>query len=536
MSINTGEKPQSKVWKHDGKYWSVLSDNTGTYLWRLDDKAWTKVLQLSEETSVQADCKTIGNIAHILLFRGTASKLVSVEYLPATNTYELWSVRPEAVNITLDSGVETATLEVDGTGRMWIASDGNSKIYVRWGDSPYSIWSAPYAVASNIKNDDLCAIVALPGKIGVLWSNQNTKRFGFRTHTDGESPTTWQVDEVPASQSADDVQGGMADDHLNMAVADDGTLYCAVKTSFDTSILPAIAMLVRRPNGTWDDLYEVASRGTRPIAILNQEANKVVIVYTSSDSGGDILYNESSTTSIAFGSAHVLLKGKFNNPTSTKSNYSDDALILASTTSSPVYAVGTLALDTSTPLPVELLSFTAKRTNDNAVLEWATASETNNGYFSIEVSLDGKNYSTVGLAKGKGTTSQKSHYAFTDNGISRYGADKLYYRLRQVDFSGEFSFSHINVVYPGALPEALAVQAFPNPFDDILELVISSQEQKQAILILYNTQGKVVYSDKLALSVGENHVYLQQLHVPQGVYFLKVSANDQQQVLKLVQH
>ena len=55
----------------------------------------------------------------------------------------------------------------------------------------------------------------------------------------------------------------MADDHLNVAVAVDGTLYAAVKTSYDTAGQTKIALLVRRPSGVWDNLYEIDQAGTR---------------------------------------------------------------------------------------------------------------------------------------------------------------------------------------------------------------------------------------------------------------------------------
>lgn len=82
-------------------------------------------------------------------------------------------------------------------------------------------------------------------------------------------PLQWMADELPASQSALDVGNRMADDHLIMKVAADGTLYCTVKTSYDTNNFPQISLLVRRPGGTWDDLYLVADSGTRGIALLN---------------------------------------------------------------------------------------------------------------------------------------------------------------------------------------------------------------------------------------------------------------------------
>ena len=118
-------------------------------------------------------------------------------------------------------------------------------------------------------SDDIEVITALPnGTVGVFWSNQNTRRFGFRTHVDGEPATTWSVNEVPASQSALNVGSGMADDHMNVAVASDSTLYVAIKTSYDTSDYPKMALLVRRPDGTWDDLYPVDNTGTRPLVSI----------------------------------------------------------------------------------------------------------------------------------------------------------------------------------------------------------------------------------------------------------------------------
>ena len=155
-------------------------------------------------------------------------------------------------------------------------------IVVYYSDSPYATWSGPITLATGIiANDDIAVVTALPGKIGVFWGNENTsvQRFGFRTHIDGTDPGTWTADEVPASQSAvNGVGTGMADDHMNVAVASDGTLYAAVKTSYDTAGYPRMALLVRRPAGTWDNLYGLDEAGTRPIVLLD-EANGVLTVH-----------------------------------------------------------------------------------------------------------------------------------------------------------------------------------------------------------------------------------------------------------------
>ena len=240
---NTAEAPQSKLWEHAAQWWTAMPRDDGTWLWRLDGQSWTPTLQVSSNTGVQADVKAVGDLAHILLFDGAASQLATLEYDSAFNTYDAWTLQPNLINLGLPSGIETATMDIDSQGRMWVAYDQSSSIEVRYSDGLYTSWSDPITLASNISNDDISVITALPNNsVGVLWSNQDTQRFGFRYHIDGTSPGQWSANEVPASQSALNVGGGMADDHVNVAVASDGTVYAAVKTGYDTSNTSAIAL------------------------------------------------------------------------------------------------------------------------------------------------------------------------------------------------------------------------------------------------------------------------------------------------------
>ncbi len=139
----------------------------------------------------------------------------------------------------------------------------------------------------------------------------------------------------------------MADDHLNVAVAADGTLYAAVKTSYDKSGYPKIALLVRRPNGAWDNLYNVDTSGTRPIVVLSETANRLIVAYTTNEGGGDIVYRVSPLDNIAFGARQVLIGGSVNDVTSTKQNFTDNVVFLASSGS----AKGVL-FTFDTPAPV----------------------------------------------------------------------------------------------------------------------------------------------------------------------------------------
>ena len=329
-SGGTGEKPQSKVFEYAGDFWTVMPTSNGTSVFRLDGTNWTATQQITTNKSVNADVKVVGDLAHVLLFNGTSSQIATLQYDPTDNRFEPWSVRPQLVNVQLSSGVETATLDVDSTGRMWIASDASSTVEVRYSDGPYTTWSAPITVASGISSDDISAIVSMPGnKIGVFWSNQSTERFGFRIHVDGAAATQWSSDEIPASQSALNVGSGVADDHMHLAVAADGTLYAAVKTSYDKSGYPKIALLVRRPNGVWDNLYEVSGSGTRPTIALSDVAGKFVIAWEANEGGGNIMYRESSLGTINLSATKTMISGSLHDPTTTKTTSTDKLVFLA---------------------------------------------------------------------------------------------------------------------------------------------------------------------------------------------------------------
>lgn len=366
MTSSTREIPQAKTWYYDGKWWAVLATNGGTKVFRLDGSNWTDILTLATSSNSRADCKVVGNLIHVLMFRGasTTSYLASLEYDAVNHTYKRWAQRTSNVNIVFEAGAITATLETDGANKLWIASNTTNSILVRHSDAPYSSWSAAIPITTGITSEDICAIAYLPGKIGVCWTNQNAKRFGFKTHIDGNDPATWSADEVPASQSAQNIGNGMADNYLNMVAGSDGTLYCAVKTGYDKNGYPAIALLVRRPNNTWDNLYPVTSskEGNRPVVMLNEATGKIKVMYSThldnadNTRSGDILYRESSSSTISFGAPITLFAGKGINQceytSTTHQTYNSGILILAMLENlSPNTAVGIMAAD-PTPPPV----------------------------------------------------------------------------------------------------------------------------------------------------------------------------------------
>src|SRR5262249_27036278 len=112
-------------------------------------------------------------------------------------------------------------------------------------------------------------------------------------------------------------------------------LYAAIKTSYNSTSAPLVGLLVRRPTGAppggvWDDLHQVDNIGTRGIVLLNEPADLLRIVYTSASGGGTILFRDSRMSTIGFGPRRTLIAGSLNNPSSTKENWTDQLVVIAS--------------------------------------------------------------------------------------------------------------------------------------------------------------------------------------------------------------
>ena len=110
------------------------------------------------------------------------------------------------------------------------------------------------------------------------------------------------------------------------------------------------------------------------------------------------------------------------------------------------------------PLPVELTAFTAEAAGPDAVrLAWATATEKNSARFDVERSLDGLAFAKIGEAAAAGSSSSARRYAHLDGTAP---AGRLYYRLRQVDADGTFSYSPVRMV---TLAGSGLLALVPNP-------------------------------------------------------------------------
>jgi hypothetical protein len=146
---------------------------------------------------------------------------------------------------------------------------------------------------------------------------------------------------------------------------------------------------------------------------------------------------------------------------------------------------------TNTPLPIELISFTAALKVDEVELKWSTASELNNDYFTIERTIDLENFDELVTIPGNGTTNAIHHYNMIDPNPA-YG--RSYYRLKQTDFDGKYTYSDVRVIdYEG--PKFSSLSAYPNPLSGqhLTVVVTGLKEQSTVPIMIYNTQGQLVF-------------------------------------------
>lgn len=144
--------------------------------------------------------------------------------------------------------------------------------------------------------------------------------------------------------------------------------------------------------------------------------------------------------------------------------------------------------DNNNPLlPVTWLQFKGEVQGEHALLNWATASEKNNAGFELQRSEDGKLFTPLTFVSGQGTSNSVQHYFFTDqNAFSQYPA--FYYRLKQTDFNGTFTYSETIYLKKESLNKWTV---YPNPFNEWL--MVEGDLSSPAELTITDVFGRTVH-------------------------------------------
>ncbi len=178
-------------------------------------------------------------------------------------------------------------------------------------------------------------------------------------------------------------------------------------------------------------------------------------------------------------------------------------------------------------LPVKYLSFTATKKTDYVQLNWSTATEINNKIFEIERSTDLTNYESIGTVNGAGNSNTIKNYLFNDKTMNNIREHYIYYRLKQVDFNGNYEYSNIRVIENNEVDNEIII--YPQPVKDVLK--IKTKELYQYRFEIIDANGRLVLK-------GSNYNVEAEIDISSlksGSYYLNiVSVTKENQTFKII--
>lgn len=196
-------------------------------------------------------------------------------------------------------------------------------------------------------------------------------------------------------------------------------------------------------------------------------------------------------------------------------------ICMNSNSSTEEFAVDYIQIEESVVVPVELLSFEAKSVKNDVQLTWITASEIDNYGFEIEHSSDGKTWTTIDFVKGNGNSLSTIKYQYLDQEVSQ---NLNYYRLKQIDFDGDFEYSNI---VNASIAAATDFRIYPNPVRDRLH--VEAAQETPIRLVITDQLGRVVLERELDQS---NNFGVESL--AKGIYILSLEGKKSKHISRFI--
>lgn len=186
-----------------------------------------------------------------------------------------------------------------------------------------------------------------------------------------------------------------------------------------------------------------------------------------------------------------------------------------------------------TTLPIELVTYSGFYDNstDNSILNWETATELNNDYFSIYRSSDGEHFDLIGTIDGEGNSNQTIYYEFIDSS-PRYGLN--YYMLKQHDFNGTIEEVGIISIYKTGVSKNVIS---PNPVNvgGKVNVQVNSDVSESIVTSVYDSMGKQVHVVNTETGKGINSIQLNLPdHVKPGTYIVSILGETSKSQYRLI--
>ncbi len=172
---------------------------------------------------------------------------------------------------------------------------------------------------------------------------------------------------------------------------------------------------------------------------------------------------------------------------------SDNVACASGSPTDPSFAVDNIIITAPDLVPIELFYFNGKNAENSVMLEWATVSELNNDFFTIEKSTNGTEFTEIATIGGAGNSNEIRHYTYTDNDVP---PDIVYYRLKQTDFDGTASYSKVISMEINAPPD---IVVYPNPPDEYLFVEISGMKGEVVFIEFIDMMGRRHLSQQMEI-------------------------------------
>jgi len=183
------------------------------------------------------------------------------------------------------------------------------------------------------------------------------------------------------------------------------------------------------------------------------------------------------------------------------------------------------------PLPITIHSFSGKNLGEYNLLEWVTASEINNDYFILERSFNGDIFSSIGQVEGAGNSNTINNYQYTDESITlspsslRINSARVYYRLKQVDYDGQYSYSK-TISIEVEKGNKIVGDITPNPATNQITYTIDIPEDALITIQIVDILGKISLEENKEANQGRHSFTTDVSSLAKGMYFLKVSNQE----------
>jgi PKD repeat protein len=308
----TSFRNQSKLWFNDGRWWGILFDKgstkDGTYRiqsFNMATQAWTSGVAgapVDDRNRSHADTLWDGTNLWVISGHNHGTnkgpngdlRIYKYSYNSTAKTYTIVSGFPHIVSTNGASGgagTIAPTIAKAPNGVLWVTYTHGTDVMVSHSTTAAgTIWVPPFVIPGQgnpiVASNDQAAIINLSNGVGVLWSSQGPGdgAFYFQGHKDGDNDATWGTRETAYGGGTDTLG---ADGHISLKNDGSNRIIAAVKTNHTTGASALIEVLARTgaadAAGTWTthDVSSVNQHGTRPVLVIDSDANQADVFITS---------------------------------------------------------------------------------------------------------------------------------------------------------------------------------------------------------------------------------------------------------------